>query len=184
VSGKGVAAGVLMTATQSFLHSQLTEEPDLSQVARDLNNYINPRRPSNRFVTLWIGVFDRDKARLTYIDAGHGLGMMVEAGGDCSELTSGGGPPIGVMEDAEYPAATVPLGAGDAVLIVSDGIVEQPANGMTFEDRDEFGMSRTKQVICRSIGTPDPVAAVFDAVVAHAGTTRLADDATVVLVRG
>ncbi len=88
------------------------------------------------------------------------------------------------MENGEYSAVTVPFGKGDAVLVVSDGIVEQPAHGMTYEDRDEFGLSRTKQVICRSLSAPDPVAAVFKAVIDHAGTDRLSDDATVVLVRG
>lgn len=184
VSGKGVAASPLMTATQGFLHSRLESESDLSEVARALNNFVHPRRPANRFVTLWIGVLDREKARLTYIDAGHGLGIMVGADGNCTELNCGGGLPIGVMADGDYPSETIPFGEGDSVLIVSDGIVEQPASGMTYEDRDEFGLSRTKQVICRALSGKDPVAAVFDAVVAHAGTTRLADDATVVLVRG
>lgn len=183
VSGKGVAAGVLMTATQGFLHAVLTDEDDLARVARQLNGFVHPRRPANRFVTLWIGVFDKSTARLTYVDAGHGLGMLADAKGDCHELTGGGGLPIGVMADGEYTAVTIPFGEGDSVLIVSDGIVEQPASGMTFEDRDEFGLARTKEVLCRALNGPDPVAAVFDAVVAHAGTNRLADDATVVLVR-
>lgn len=183
VSGKGVAASVLMTATQGFLHAQLADEPDLAKVARQLNAFVHPRRPSNRFVTLWIGIFDTAAGTLAYVDAGHGLGVLANAGGDCTELTGGGGLPIGVMPDGEYAAETVAFTPGDCVLIVSDGIVEQPANGLTYEDRDEFGLSRTKQVLCRSLKTPDPVAAVFDAVVEHAGTTRLADDATVVLVR-
>ncbi len=183
VSGKGVAAGVLMTATQGFLHAVLSEEDDLSRVARQLNAFVHPRRPANRFVTLWIGVFDKATARLTYIDAGHGLGMMVGSDGECAELSGGGGLPIGVMPDGDYAAVTVPFGEGDCVLVVSDGIVEQPASSMSFEDRDEFGLARTKQVLCSSVGGSDPVAAVFDAIVAHAGTNRLADDATVVLVR-
>ncbi len=183
VSGKGVAAGVLMTATQGFLHALLTEEEDLARVVHLLNGFVHPRRPANRFVTLWVGVFDRERARLTYVDAGHGLGILADASGNCHELTGGGGLPVGVMPEGAYTAETVPFGEGDCVLVVSDGIVEQPANGVTFEDRDEFGLARTKEVLCRSLGTPDPVASVFDAVVEHAGTTRLADDATAVLVR-
>src|SRR5690606_23967730 len=122
---------VLMTATQGFLHALLSEEEDLARVARLLNGFVHPRRPANRFVTLWIGLFDKERARLTYLDAGHGLGMLADASGDCHELSGGGGLPIGVMADGEYVAETVPFGEGDSVLVVSDGIVEQPANGMT-----------------------------------------------------
>jgi serine phosphatase RsbU (regulator of sigma subunit) len=183
VSGKGVAAGVLMTATQGFLHAVLTDEHDLALVASQLNGFVHPRRPANRFVTLWIGIFDKSSARLTYVDAGHGLGILADGKGECQELSGGGGLPIGVIPDSEYTAVTVPFGDGDAVLVVSDGIVEQPAAMASADDRDDFGLSRTKQVLCRALASPDPVAMVFDAVVEHAGTRRLADDATVVLVR-
>ena len=43
---------------------------------------INPRRPDEKFVTLWVGVFDLANMSLTYVDAGHGYGMMLRASGD------------------------------------------------------------------------------------------------------
>ncbi|MEL7239290.1 MAG: hypothetical protein AAGK78_10540, partial [Planctomycetota bacterium] len=69
------------------------------------------------------------------------------------------------------------------------GALEQPAGGATFEDRDEFDLPRTKELLSRhaapgqSAGASgDVVATLFDAVIEHAGTDHLADDATVVLV--
>ena len=198
VSGKGVAAGVLMTATQGYLNALLGGGESPAAAARRLTRFVHPRRPSNRFVTLWVGLFDRAAGKLTYVDAGHGLAILSRAsanGGQCHELTGGGGLPIGIEADGDYEETTVDFAAGDAALIVSDGIVEQPADGNTFEDRDEFGLKRTRDVLCGSMnaGDPlsdppadppaDPVAAVFDAVVKHAGTASLADDATAVLVR-
>ena len=183
VSGKGVAAGVLMTATQGFLHALLADVDDLAKVTRQLNEFVFPRRPGNRFVTLWIGLFDRSADTLTYVDAGHGLAIGCDAQGQCQPLTSGGGLPIGIMEDADYTAHTTHFGPGNAALVVSDGIVEQPTDGATYEDRDEFGLERTRHTLTASLAGPDPIRDLFDAVIRHAGTARLADDATAVLVR-
>ena len=184
VSGKGVAASVLMSETHGFLHALLRDAHDLEDVARQLNAYIHPRRSSNRFITLWLGIFDKASARLTYVDAGHGLGLLADRTGNCSDLSGGGGLPIGVMADGAYDAVTVPFGEGDIVLVVSDGIVEQPSAAGDTEDRDEFGLFRTKEILSKALATGDPVAKLFDAVVEHAGTKRLADDATAVLIRG
>ena len=184
VSGKGVAAGVLMTATQGYLNALLGGGSSPAASARRLTAFVHPRRPASRFVTLWVGLFDRAAGTLTYVDAGHGLAVLHRKGGDCTPLAAGGGLPIGILPDGDYDEQTVPFGDGDAVLVVSDGIVEQPADGNTFEDRDEFGLARAGEVLCRCLsGENDPVAAVFDAVVTHAGTEHLADDATAVLVR-
>ena len=97
VSGKGVAAGVLMTATQGYLNALLGGGESPAAAARRLTRFVHPRRPSNRFVTLWVGLFDRAAGKLTYVDAGHGLAILSRApanGGQCHELTGGGGLPI------------------------------------------------------------------------------------------
>ena len=188
VSGKGAGAGILMTATQSFLHAILNEPcddgtpPDLAKAVTRLGGFVHPRRPATRFVTLWVGLFDRAEGTLTYVDAGHGLGLVRRRGEDCRELAGGGGMPVGILADAAYEAVTVPFAPGDAALVVSDGICEQPAGKPPAGERDEFGLSRSGDVLCA--GGEDVVSDLFAAVVAHAGTDRLADDATAVLVRG
>ena len=188
VSGKGVSAGVLMTATQGYLHAALQQScggpgpcppAALADVVARLAAFVNPRRPASRFVTLWVAVLDADAGTLTYVDAGHGLGMLRHADGRVEELAEAGGVPVGILPDAAYDAATVPLAPGDSVLIVSDGLSEQPAP--TAGHADEFGPARIATALATD--SPDPVAALFTAVVAHAGTDKLADDATAVLVR-
>jgi phosphoserine phosphatase RsbU/P len=50
-----------------------------------------------------------------------------------------GGPPIGLMEDIAHKSASVDLGPGDQILIVTDGITEaaDPAGAMFGEARLE-----------------------------------------------
>ena len=190
VAGKGIAASVLMTATQGYLHASLREHADPMRAVAATNRFICPRRPSGKFVTAWVGVFDVNAGVLTYADAGHSYAVMADADGTLTPLDAGGGLPIGVSDDAEYAAATVPLATGATVLIVSDGIIEQfgtaegagGANAGTGTPQ-QFGVQGVYRSLAASRTGPDPVASLFREVFAHAGTENLADDATAVLIR-
>ena len=58
VSGKGIAASVLMTAAQGFLHAALEEIAEPRQAVIRLNHFIHERSESSKFVTLWVGVLN------------------------------------------------------------------------------------------------------------------------------
>jgi len=184
VSGKGIPASVLMTATQGFLHAALAEHGDVARALNALNRFINPRRPENKFVTMWVGVFDGRAKSLTYIDAGHGYGLMRTPTGAMRALDAGGGLPIGVIEEAIYEAVSVELEAGCQAVIVSDGIVEQFGMVMTNSGnlvRDQFEIAGVERSLRDT--TADPIQSIFTSLFAHAKTQDLSDDATVLIVR-
>jgi sigma-B regulation protein RsbU (phosphoserine phosphatase) len=182
VSGKGISASVLMTAAQGFFNARVSDDPDIARAVNALNRFVNPRRPANKFVTLWAGVIDPAAGTLRYVDAGHSYALLRRANGTIEQLDVGGGLPIGIDEDAEYQATETTIGPGDAVIVVSDGIIEQ--FGVTTDasgEREQFGVAKLSAAIAAE--PDDPVAELFKAVVAHAGTDKLADDATVVWVK-
>lgn len=182
VSGKGISASVLMTATQGFLHAALQNCGDPARAVTDANDFVNPRRPENRFVTMWVGVFDSEAGTLSYVDAGHSYALLKRADGSFEQLDKGAGLPIGVENRVEYIAETVKIAAGDKVMIVSDGLIEQfglPTTPAT--PREQFEVAGVQKAL--EVSTADEVADLFNAVIAHAGTTQLSDDATAVLVR-
>jgi hypothetical protein len=76
VSGHGVAASVLMTATQGYLHASLREHADAAKAVTAVNRYVSPRREGSKFVTMWVGVFDSVTKTLSYVDAGHSYVLM------------------------------------------------------------------------------------------------------------
>jgi serine phosphatase RsbU (regulator of sigma subunit) len=147
---------------------------------------VNPRRSDEKFVTLWVGVFDAASGTLSYVDAGHGYAMMLNPGGTFTMLAEGDGLPIGLYADAEYKAITVALAPGGRAMVISDGIVEQygpvPAADGT-PTNEHFNVEGVQRVITKTPADDDPVTALFDAVVKHAATTTLQDDATAVLVK-
>src|SRR6185436_21084417 len=89
-----------------------------------------------RFISFFYCVLDAATGVLTYCNAGHYLPMLVRADGT-SERLGIGGPVLGVLPDAEYEKASISLGAGDRVVLFTDGLTEARN-----EADDEFGEDR------------------------------------------
>ncbi len=181
VTGKGVAASVLMTAAQGFLHAQLTEHGDPARAVGELNAFVARRQPMQRFLTLWVGVIDVARGEARYVDAGHGYALLRRGDGGVERLDEGDALPVGVAPERDvWGASSVRLGSGDGLLIVSDGVVEQPSR--IDGRRDLFGMGRVSGWLQKredgwSLDT------LLGEVEMHGGTTNLADDATAVMLR-
>jgi serine phosphatase RsbU (regulator of sigma subunit)/pSer/pThr/pTyr-binding forkhead associated (FHA) protein len=184
VSGKGVAASVVMTTTQGFLHGALRHHGDVARALHELNAYVHERCESQIFVTLWAGVIEAAGDSLTYVDAGHGYAWHVGTDRAITHLNLGGGPPIAIESDSTYAAERVAIRKGDRLCLVSDGIIEQQGHAGTSVQGMEFGTERLESCM-QSINeySEDEVSTVFAALHAHAGTKHLSDDATVVVIR-
>jgi sigma-B regulation protein RsbU (phosphoserine phosphatase) len=186
VTGHGIAASVLMTASQGFLHAALQEHADAARAVSDLNRFVNPRRSDDKFVTAWVAVFDSVAKTISYVDAGHGYALMLNPDQTVTMLAEGDGLPIGLFADAEYKSVTKPLEPGGRALVISDGLVEQ--YGTVHHDdgtsaNEQFNIGRIERVMVETPPEADPVTALFDAVFKHAATPHLQDDATAVLVK-
>jgi serine phosphatase RsbU (regulator of sigma subunit) len=183
VSGHGIAASVLMTASQGFLHAALADHGDPARAVTDLNMYIHPRRAEGKFITLWVGLFDPGQMTLTYVDAGHGYALLIKQDNSFEKLSVGEGLPIGIMPDSTYSTSTAPLPSGGRVLVISDGLVEQfepepSADGK----RRQFEVTGVQAAIAATPRGQDAIAKIFEAVYKFAGTKSLSDDATAVMV--
>ena len=148
--------------------------------------YVNPRRSDDKFVTAWVAVFDSEAQTISYVDAGHGYALMLDPGGGTTMLAEGDGLPIGLFAEAEYKTVTKPLAPDGRAVVISDGLVEQ--YGPVYRDdgtsaNEQFSIAKVARVLTDTPPGADPVTALFDAVVKHAGTAHLQDDATAVLVK-
>jgi serine phosphatase RsbU (regulator of sigma subunit) len=150
VSGKGAAAALMMARTHSLLRG-LAERPDAAELFRKpeeavriANRALAAGNSSCRFITLLIAVFDVATNRLTYVRAGHLPPLLRRASGGLEELDSAGGLPLGLMDDAAYTSATVELGPGDDLLIITDGITEAMSPSLEL-----FGDNRVLELVAR-----------------------------------
>jgi serine phosphatase RsbU (regulator of sigma subunit) len=182
VSGHSAAASVLMTAAQGFLHASLEAHGDLTRAVNSLNTFIQPRCPSNTFVTLWTGIFDPRRMSLEYIDADHGYALLIKPDKGAQTLAENGGLPIGIDVGDPYQTATAQLSPGERVLVISDGITEQFGAEVSRDgQRREFGQEGVRAAIAAA-PEDDLLKHLFEALEKFAGGKGYSDDVTAILV--
>ena len=85
--------------------------PGASRVAAT-HAFLGPRRPTDKFVTAWVGVIDLNAGTLTLRRRRPRLCGAAEARRRVRLLEEGGGPPIGMVEECDYEAAEVAVAGG------------------------------------------------------------------------
>src|SRR5439155_7963145 len=119
VSDKGVPAALVMATTRSIVRSAAIDGGSPGGVLARVNNLLVPDIPANMFVTCLYAILDPRSGRLEFANAGHDLPYWRHGGG-ATELRATG-MPLGLMSDMDYEEREVTLGAGEGVLLYSDG---------------------------------------------------------------
>ncbi len=180
VSGKGVPAAVLMASIQTLLRSQLSRDPlPVSAVMSELNKSVFYCSSAERYSTLFCGVLNADRSKMTFVNAGHLHPVLSRADGRM-ERPAAGGLPIGVLPFANYTDATVDIGPGDLIVCFSDGVSEA-----TNQRDDMWGENAAEAVIAKHRDAPieEVVNALVKAADEFAGGAEQFDDITVIAVR-
>jgi len=175
VSGKGVAAALLMANLQACFRSQSQEsiaQPAL--MLRSVNKLFYESTPTEHYATLFFGTYDDRTRRLRYANCGHLPPFLLRADGTVERLASTA-TVLGIFSKWNCEERTVDLHPGDTLVLFSDGVTEAG-----IETEEEFGEDGLLSVIQSLAGsTADAlVAGIINAV---AGEKQ--DDVTVVAVR-
>jgi serine phosphatase RsbU (regulator of sigma subunit) len=182
VSGKGIAAAVMMASIQAVLRSQLRLIDSPATVINEFNKTLVSMTTPERYSTLVCGQVDVADKVLTYVNAGHVYPLLVRPNGAKSTVTElrEGGMPIGLFEDAQYRQATCSLASGDVVVCYSDGVSEA-----VNENREMWEPDELNALLQNSNGWSASriVEALASAVDRHAGNAPQADDITIMAMR-
>jgi hypothetical protein len=84
------------------------------------------------FVTVFAGILNLASGMIAHVNAGQDAPFLLRAGADPVELTSEGGPPLGTIEDFQYPVERHQLTPGDLLLLYTDGVTEAEARDDSF----------------------------------------------------
>ena len=121
--GKGIGSAIIAATVRAVLRSAArfgdvtgAVEAAAAALIADLDN-------AGLFVTLFHGRLDMDTGELTYIDAGHGLTIVLRVDGSVERLTSFS-PPLGIDAGTEWTPQTVTLERGDTLVAMSDGVLD------------------------------------------------------------
>jgi putative ABC transport system permease protein len=152
VSGKGIAAALLMSVVQASLRVISAEgDAPLSQLAAKMNGFLYRSSGSNKYATFFYAQLERQGRRLRYVNAGHNPPYLVRrtpAGVEITELRAGG-TVLGLFPEVEYEEAEMDLCPGDLLAGFTDGVTEAlNAEG------EEFGEARLKDFLRESLGMP------------------------------
>lgn len=125
VSGKGIAASLLMARLSAETRYCLVSEPTPAEAVARLNRVFSDASWEDRFVTLVLTVLDPLRHELTLVNAGHLPPLLRRGNGEVAALAEDETRlPLGVDAQGTYPQISVPLGPGDNLVLYTDGITE------------------------------------------------------------
>ena len=185
ICGKGLAAGMWTTHLVGLLgaHTAVTSEPEA--IVAGVNRDICRITSAVPLASMFLAKLDPITGLVEYSSAGHPPAILLRANGELESLSEGG-LLLGVLSDAAYVSGSFKLGAGDVLMVYSDGITESLNNA-----GEEFGYARLEKQLRRAqSGAADTAGAadtmlfsVLGAVQDFAATRSLVDDMSLVIVR-
>jgi len=153
VSGKGIAAALLMSNFQAILRSLFTANINLKKLIKILNDKVNESANSEKFITLFIGKFNLITRRLTYINAGHLPPLFFDYNKQQLSLLDKGCIGLGMLDEIpalEQGIFTVPLKS--KLLAFTDGLVEiEHNNEVTYGNEVLENIIKKNESICENI---------------------------------
>src|SRR4029078_11979353 len=78
------------------------------------------------FATCCYVELDMEEGNFLFVRAGHLAPLLRHPDGTTEVVLVEGGPPLGVLADAEFPMTAVALGTGTVLALVTDGLLEDP----------------------------------------------------------
>jgi phosphoserine phosphatase RsbU/P len=181
VSGKGIAAAVMMASIQASLRAQVVRAPgSIASVIGDLNRAAYSFSTPDKYSTLFCGSLDVRTRELTYVNAGQVRPMLLRAADGRVERLDGDGLPVGLMDESEYEQKQVQLQPGDMVLCFSDGISEAINS-----QGEMWNESEVEKIVltCCTLTSQQLIDALVEATDRFIGEAKQSDDMTVVAIR-
>jgi phosphoserine phosphatase RsbU/P len=178
VAGKGVPAALLVSTVQSAVRAFADGRLSPKVLVEQLNRAVVRSSAAGKFVTFFYAELDHARGRLRYVNAGHNYPRLRRANGDVESLQAGG-MPLGLFDGLPYEEAEVAFGAGDALLMFSDGISEAMDSFQS-----EFGEDRLEE-LWRACGHGPGAATierVMGDVITFRGSAPQSDDMTTVVI--
>jgi sigma-B regulation protein RsbU (phosphoserine phosphatase) len=188
VAGKGIAASLLMAICRTNLRQIAPRHTSPAQALVELNGVLSTDIQAGLYVTALYAIVDTAAGDVTIARAGHELPLIARRdrnnGVASVGCISSEGMALGMVGDDVFSAALVehrePFGAGDALILYTDGVTEAPN-----EDGKEFSGARMADVIRMLHGRParDINEGILESVQRFAGDTPQRDDFTLVTVK-
>jgi sigma-B regulation protein RsbU (phosphoserine phosphatase) len=176
VSGKGVAASMLMAQLHALFRSLSQMALPLGEIVTHVNRFFCESVLAGQYATLVCGLA-KSTGEVEIHNAGHCPAIV--AGRDDVYRIESTGMPLGMFRDTEFCAKLLQLEPGDTLFLYTDGLSEAS------NESDEYGVDRVISLV-RKQATRQPaelISACLDDVRAFTKGGPGFDDLTVLAVR-
>jgi serine phosphatase RsbU (regulator of sigma subunit) len=171
VMGKGLAAGVIAAGLRTAMRVSSRSHTLMESVRRAADGLQDDFDVSGTFATMFTARLRPQHGHLEYVDAGHGLALLISPGTPTRQLSTRD-LPLGAQAGSIWTSHEARLEFGDTLIMVSDGVLEaftSPQEGL-----------RAVEHLAAASRSADEMA---DRILAAAAHAPLADDLTAVVVR-
>jgi sigma-B regulation protein RsbU (phosphoserine phosphatase) len=139
VSGKGVAASMLMAQLHALFRSLIGLDLTLSQIISQANRVLCESALAGQYATLVCGIAKAD-GEVEIHNAGHCPAVAVLSSGP--QHVESMGAPLGLFLEGEYSVARLQLEAGDTLFLYTDGLSESSSAA-----GEEYGVDRITRFV-------------------------------------
>ena len=179
ISGKGIAAALLMANLQANLRSQSAIAVDDPQrLLQSVNRLFYDNTADNAYATMFFAEYDDRTGRLRFANCGHLPGLLLRSNGGLERLEPTG-TVLGLFEEWRCGVEQRCLFPGDLLALYTDGVTEA-----LNPDGDEFGEARLCQALRRHRDLPpQSVLAEVLKEIQEFGPADQNDDITLIIAR-
>ncbi|NUK02592.1 SpoIIE family protein phosphatase [Streptomyces lunaelactis] len=172
VQGHNAGAATIMGQMRTAIRAYAVEGHPPDVVVSRANRLLVGME-TDLFATCCYVAIDMEEGDAWCVRAGHLPPLLRDPDGSTREVVIEGGPPLGVLAEAEFPMTTVALAPGAVLTLLTDGLVE--SSSLHLED----GMRR----VCDALSTADPTDVGRMADQLLGGVNRRDDDVALLLLR-
>jgi serine phosphatase RsbU (regulator of sigma subunit) len=179
VSGKGVPAALLMSATAAAMRFGASHDRNMLEQVQRLNMGILSASDDERYVTLLTAEIDTHSRMIRYVNCGHNPALLFRASTSTFTRLNSSCPPLGLSPEEICELASADLCPGDVVVFYTDGVTDA-------ENRlgEEFGMERLSAAVRSGslLSAEDLMSSIYDAAANFCGDD-FNDDVTILVVK-
>lgn len=176
VSGKGIAASMLMSQMHALFHSLIPMNLGIDRLVGQINRLMCESNPSSHYVTL-ICIKAESNGKIEVCNAGHLPALLIKRNEQLKLASTG--IPVGLFCDADYSVNFLSLEQGDTLLLYTDGLTE------AFFKEEEYGVTRLSKVLLENhkLSSRELAITILNDVNKFIAGTTKKDDMTIMAVK-
>ena len=178
VSGKAAPAALFAALVSGIMRAAAAQQPEPAQMLALLNDALQERKLDSQYVTMLFAVWNDENQTLTVANSGAVQPIFCRSGQSVTVKAEGF--PVGMFPGVTYEEINVTTEPGDAVVFVSDGILDAEN-----EKEEMYGEERLSNLLCAH--RDQPALAIADAILEDVarfqGAKDRFDDETIIVLR-